>query len=68
MAIKDWHGGQLVVFATGAVLLLAIEFLFISLEVEENNEGLLLVGSAAFIATFFVLLMVAWKWFGGKRD
>ena len=68
MAIKDWHGGQLGVFAAGAVLLLAIEFLFISLGVEENNEGLLLVGSAAFIATFFVLLMVAWKWFGCTRD
>jgi len=68
MAIKDWHGGQLVVLWGSGVVSGSIEFLVFYMVINEGGpDWIALIALAALLATPVVLLVVTWKWFGGKR-
>ncbi len=70
MAIKDWHGGQLVVLWVGAFLAAVIAVMVIYFAVPEDDPPWMIVGIvlAAILATPGVLLVITWKWFAGKRQ
>ena len=71
MAIRDWHLGQLVVFWVGG-LLLAWLFYLIAKSIYDDPPNLLveIVGLIFVIGLLVVpaaLLIVTWKWFGGRN-
>ncbi len=74
MAIKDWHGGQLVILWVGAFLAVAIALMVVyfvgtfSDPVGIARIVILSIVLAAILATPVVLLVITWKWFGGKRQ
>ncbi len=74
MAIKDWHGGQLVILWVGAFLAAAIALMalyFVGTFSDPVGIAWIVIASIvlpAILATPVVLLVITWKWFGGKRQ
>ncbi len=69
LAIKDWHGGQLVVLWVGAFLACCIAAMVLYFSVPEGDPPWIVwIVLAAILATPIVLLVITWKWFAGKRQ
>ncbi len=70
LAIKDWHGGQLVVLWVGAFLAAVIVVMVLYFAVPEGDPVWIVVWIvlAAILTTPVVLLVITWKWFGSKRQ
>ena len=71
MVIRDWHLGQLVVFWVGGLLLAGLFYSII--ENGPNSPNLLgviliLISGIGLLVVPAVLLIVTWKWFGGRNS
>ena len=62
MAIRDWHPGQLGVLWVGGA---GLEWVFYSLS-EDIGTALNIIIVIGLIVIPLVLLIVTWKWFGGR--
>lgn len=68
MAIRQWHPGQLVVLWVAAACvdgLIALAFMV--LIDRPASPRLPLTLATIFIVIPFVMLVVTWRWFGGRR-
>ncbi len=69
LAIKDWHGGQVVILWGATALFGFIELIvFLVVADEDGPAWILVLTLAAFVLTPAILGVVTWKWFGSKRQ
>ena len=69
MSIRQWHPGQLVVLWVAAVLIdVLIVLTLVIAEGPHTGRALFLARAAlvTFLVIPFLMLIVTWRWFGGR--
>ena len=66
MAIKDWHPGQLVIIWISGLSLGGVVFGLGQITSTEYENLGIAIALAAVLGTPIALLVVTWKWFGGR--